>query len=219
MNSVPFKIGNTVKVKPGVLDPDFGNNIGGWQGRISEVDGDIVCIDWDSITLSNCPDKYIQRCEEEGLDWEKMYLSIEDIERASQHEFDADPSKIREGIYLKHRWDHLGDACKRIQEVMKQANGTDEYAMMMAWEQYLNKKLSFPFDAQITEYQHKVPLQEGDEVRIHRVIATDDHYGVIMSLRKGRKVFDYPLDHLTVSDRGSQNYSMVHDYNMWFSNR
>ena len=77
-----FKEGDIVKVKQGVIDPDFGGDIGGWQGKISEVDGDIVCIDWDSITLSNCPDEYIQRSEEDGLDWEQMYLSIEDIEIA-----------------------------------------------------------------------------------------------------------------------------------------
>ena len=65
-----FKAGDIVKVKQGVLDPDFGGDISGWQGQVSEVDGDIVCIDLDNITLSNCPDKYIQRCEEDGLDWE-----------------------------------------------------------------------------------------------------------------------------------------------------
>ena len=77
-----FKKGNIVKVKQGVLDPDFGDDIGGWQGKISDVDGDLVCIDLDSITLSKCPDKYIQWCEEDGLDWEQIYLSNEDIEPA-----------------------------------------------------------------------------------------------------------------------------------------
>ena len=141
MKTSPLKKEDIVKVKPGVIDPDFGGEIGGWQGRISEADDDIVCIDWDSITLSNCPGKYIRQCEEEGLDWEKMYLSVEDLERASQRDSAADQDRIREEIYLRHQWDHLGNYCKRIHEIMQQADGADEYAMMMAWEKYLDKKI------------------------------------------------------------------------------
>ena len=62
-----LKIRDIVKVKQEVLDPDFGEDIGGWQGQVSEINGDLVCIDLDSITLSKCPDKFIQRCEEDGL--------------------------------------------------------------------------------------------------------------------------------------------------------
>ena len=29
-----FKAGDSVVVKPGMVDPDFGLEIGGWQGRI-----------------------------------------------------------------------------------------------------------------------------------------------------------------------------------------
>ena len=45
-----FKIGNSVKVKRGVKDPDLEADISGWQGRISAVQDDgLVCIDWDGI--------------------------------------------------------------------------------------------------------------------------------------------------------------------------
>ena len=134
----------------------------------------------------------------------------------------ANLTDIKEAIHLKHQWDHLGESTsKRINEVFEQANGTaDEYSMMKAWEQYLNKKLSFPFDAEITEYQHKVPLQQGDKIRIHSIIATDDHYGVIINLRQGsEKTFDFPLCNITVKDEKSNNYQVVDDYSVWFSNR
>jgi hypothetical protein len=29
--------GDSVVVKPGVLEPDFGMDIGGWQGRINKI--------------------------------------------------------------------------------------------------------------------------------------------------------------------------------------
>ena len=53
-----FKTGDSVVVKPGTVDPDFGVEIGGWQGRVVEGPGDedMVLIRWDSITLRNMPD-------------------------------------------------------------------------------------------------------------------------------------------------------------------
>ncbi len=65
---IDFKVGDSVIVKAGVLDPDLGTDIGGWQGRISEVDseGNIIGIDWDSLTMKNIPDSVIDKCEEEG---------------------------------------------------------------------------------------------------------------------------------------------------------
>ena len=31
-------VGDSVVVKSGILDPDFGTDISGWQGRIEEID-------------------------------------------------------------------------------------------------------------------------------------------------------------------------------------
>ena len=38
--STNLKIGDSVIVKPNVKDPDLGIDIGGWQGRISEINAD-----------------------------------------------------------------------------------------------------------------------------------------------------------------------------------
>ena len=75
-----FQLGDSVKVKNGTKDPDFGIDIGGWQGQVLEIDNDIICIAWDSVTLSTFPDKYISKCEEEGLDWERIYLETKEVE-------------------------------------------------------------------------------------------------------------------------------------------
>jgi hypothetical protein len=32
-----LNVGDAVAVKPGTADPDTGGDIGGWQGRISEI--------------------------------------------------------------------------------------------------------------------------------------------------------------------------------------
>jgi len=103
--------------------------------------------------------------------------------------------------------------------VFEQATGTDEYAIMKAWEQYLGEKLSFPFYAEITDYQENVPLQQGDKVKIHRIIVTDDHYGVIIKLSQSKNGFDFPLCNIRVADEKSHNYKIVEAYSAWFSNR
>ena len=215
-----FKIGDIVKVKQGVLDPDFGDDIGGWQGQVSEINSDLVCIDLDSITLSKCPDKYIQQCEEDGLDWEQIYLSNEDIEPAIPRITPANLTDIKKAIHLKHQWDHLGESIsKRIHEVLKNTKITDEKELMDAWEQYLKNNLSFPFAAEISEYQNQGPLQQGDKIRIHGIIGNDEHYGVFVKLRLGKRVFDFPLCNIAVGDKNTNNYLIVDDYSVWFANR
>ena len=48
-----FNVGDSIVVKNGIQDPDLNADIGGWQGRISEIqDNNIACIDWDSIPPS-----------------------------------------------------------------------------------------------------------------------------------------------------------------------
>jgi hypothetical protein len=74
-----FKVGDSVKVKDAIMCPDDDSVcIGGWQGRISEIEDDgIVEISWDSITLRQLPDDYIRQSENEGLVGHRcIYLSM-----------------------------------------------------------------------------------------------------------------------------------------------
>jgi hypothetical protein len=81
-----FRVGNSVKVKPGILDPDFGIEIGGWQGRITEIgvgQKDTVMIAWDSVTLRHTPDSVIEQSVEQGLAWTEMGLKVHELELTS----------------------------------------------------------------------------------------------------------------------------------------
>jgi len=87
-------VGDSVIVKSGVLDPDFGIDISGWQGRIEEVDdGETVFIRWDSITLREMRLDMIIRCENENLDWEVMTLDMDEIEVTTAKDSEADVSR------------------------------------------------------------------------------------------------------------------------------
>src|SRR5262249_269370 len=86
--------GNSVIVKPGTQDPDTGGDISGWQGRVTEIvdgeDGPLVCVAWDSLTLKRLPHALIARSENEGWDWQSMYLFLTDVEPAPARDAEAD---------------------------------------------------------------------------------------------------------------------------------
>jgi hypothetical protein len=92
-------------------------------------------------------------------------------------------------------------------------------AILDAWEDYLAKHLSFPFEAEVSEYQERGPLQAGDRVKVHRIFDVDDLYGVIVRLRHGRRQYYLPLCELKVTDQHLPNYQLVGDYAVWFANR
>jgi len=86
-----INVGDSVVVKSGILDPDFGTDISRWQGRIEEIDnGETVFIRWDSITLREMGLDVAIRCENENLDWEVMTLDMTEIEEATARDSKAD---------------------------------------------------------------------------------------------------------------------------------
>lgn len=95
-----FKVGDSVIVKQGVLDPDLGTDIGGWQGRIVTIErqSNLIGIEWDSITLKNIPSSVIDQCEVENLDWTQMCLSSTDVELTQPRDTEEDVAAIIEQI-------------------------------------------------------------------------------------------------------------------------
>ncbi|MGD9688011.1 MAG: hypothetical protein AB7U43_13670, partial [Desulfobacter sp.] len=95
-SKISFKIGDSVRVKPDVLDPDTeAFSLEGWQGRILDIrpqeDGPtIIDIEWDSITLREMPASSIEACEEEGLDWTQMGLYPDDVEVTTARDTEQD---------------------------------------------------------------------------------------------------------------------------------
>lgn len=223
--SVEFKIGDVVKIKEGTKDPDFEDMyIGGWQGRVVEIteaeDSTIlVCIQWDSVTLKNMSSEFIDRSEEEGLDFANMYLGTQEVERVTPRDTEEDVAKTREEISRKHSWSWLGKEGKRIQQVLADVDEDDEMEVLEAWERYLEKHLAFPFEAKVAEYQEEGPLQTGNRVSVKRISLVDDLYGLIVDLARGREKYAFPLCDLEVIDKNSPNYQPVEDYRTWFANK
>jgi hypothetical protein len=63
MKSARWTIGEAVVVKPGVKDPDTGEDLSGWQGRISAISAEetpLLTIQWDSVTLKGLPTAFMR---------------------------------------------------------------------------------------------------------------------------------------------------------------
>ena len=78
--------GDSVAVKKGIVDPDYGNSIEGWTGIViertySDKNELLVRIQWDSKTLKQMSRQIIEQSEKQGLDWTGMYLKVSDTVR------------------------------------------------------------------------------------------------------------------------------------------
>jgi hypothetical protein len=220
-----LKIGNSVRVKEGMQCPDLEDLcIGGRQGRVSEIGEDaggngLICIRWDSITLKNMPRHFIDQSEEEGFEYERMYLWPEDVELAERRDIEEDVAEILAESSRRHSWSWLGEEGKRIQRVLADVDEADVMEALKAWQKYLEKTLSLPFDAVVSGYQDKGPLQSGDSVSVKKISIVDDLYGIIIELWRGRKKYHHPLCDLEVINDDSANYQPLKGYCVWFANR
>ena len=80
-----FKVGDRVRVKYGVLDPDFSDiPLGGWAGAITEVNQrgtePLFLVEWNQSTLDNMHPVFRKRCDRDGLEEANSWLGNEDLE-------------------------------------------------------------------------------------------------------------------------------------------
>jgi hypothetical protein len=137
-----WTIGDFVVVKPGTRDPDLGGDIGGWQGRVVEFDQsdehpDLICIEWDSVTLRQMPTAMIQQCEEQGMVWTLMWLDAHEVEETTSRDTSKDVARAQRELVAQSDWFYLGEQGRRIRQVMEGVNEYDDWATFRAWERYL----------------------------------------------------------------------------------
>ena len=222
-DSPTFRVGDSVAAKPGTKDPDFDIEIGGWQGRISEIhpagNPDTVTVAWDSVTLRQMPDWVIAQSEERGLNWSLIGIEFRDLELADPRDTERDVAQAIEALSREHAWSWLGEEGVRIGEILAGIDPDDEMALLERWGKHLRRHLRFPFDAEVAEYQERGPLQSGDRVSVRRIFDVDDHYSIIVLLERHRRQYHFPLCDLEAVDEGLPNYELVMDYAVWFANR
>jgi len=221
-----MKIGESVKVKTGVLEPDTEQfEIGGWQGRIVNIDttstdeGTLVSIEWDAATLKQLPADYIIESVVEGLGWETMVLFESDIEKAESRDKESDVKKMQDELSEKYYWSSFGEDGLRIAAVLEGTNREDEMKCFPIWHKYLDNALSFPIKAVVSESEENDKIKEGTNVIISSLSKVDECYGILAAITFNGVKSEFPLCDLEVSDNKSASYQSINDYIVWFANR
>jgi hypothetical protein len=130
-----YKIGQAVKVKYGVLCPDDSEtNLSGWTGRIIDFVEDeepTIGIEFDSITLKNMPEKFIKKSEQESLDWSRIYLDVNDVERTKSRDTEQDAKIVRNEIKKRFEWIGIGSEGELIQSVINSAESFKKWDVLI----------------------------------------------------------------------------------------
>ena len=216
-----FQIGDSVVVKAGVQDPETDMDIGGWQGRVAEKieENELLCIDWDSLTLKNIPDSYITECELEGFGWSQYYTYAADVEKTEPRDTEDDVAELIGILEDKHAWDHLEEEGEGIRKVLQDVPSDDEEAALAAWDKHLRQVLTFPFQAEVKEFQERGPVRTGDILTVEEIDDyIDDLRGIFVNVKKKRSRYVFPLADLEATDTKGSNFQPLKDYVVWFAN-
>jgi hypothetical protein len=219
-----LKVGDCIRVKPGVKDPNYGFDIGGWQGRVTEIETYqplqvTIMLQWDSISIKHMPASAIRRSEKNGLDWTAMGLYPEEVEKAEPRDAQDDVDEIVEELSLEHNWDYLGKQGLRIHKVLQDIDEDNELEAFETWQEYLEAHLKLPFDAVISESQERGPLRAGDLVKVMGFEGVEDLYGVLVNIKARGNAYVFPLCDLKAANEKSANFALTDDYAVWFANR
>ncbi len=216
-----LKLKDSVVIKSGVRDPDLDISIEGWQGRISDINEELVCIDWDSVTLKNMEASIITRCEQDGLDWTKIYLLADDVTLTKPRDRMKDVKKVIDELNKNYAWVSLGEEGVRIQKVLSGIDPAAYGLILQAWKKHLEKKLKFPIKAEVVELMNRGSLRIGDRVIIYGIDEfIDEMRGLLAKVTYEKsKEFQFPLADLEVLNQKSKNYQLIKDYVIWYANR
>jgi hypothetical protein len=220
-----FKVGDKVRVKSGVSDPDFPDMpLGGWTGTVTEIiehEGQINCVfKLDNRTLASIHPIYRKRCERDGLDFERMGLGEEDLEID-----DGTPVTIEQPTEIKTQPLSMDDQDDRIRAVFALTH--DDLLPKVSYEQqqlyynYLLTHLTFPFRARFWKKLSR------DSSKLVRLTVTglynfDDYdveegYGLIGVGKYPGGEIEFPLIEIE-SIEDSTNRQLIQDYAYWLAN-
>ena len=169
--------------------------------------------------MRKIPESFIKECEREGLGWESMGVFAHEVELTKPRDTLASMERAFDDISAQYQRAHLGEEGDRIQQVVKRVSKKGEIAAFKAWKKYLAEILEFPFDAEVSEWQDRGPLQAGDQVTLLGFESIEDSYGILVKTESRRGEFVFPLCDLKALNKHSSDDQPLNDYDVWFANR
>ena len=217
-----FALGDAVRVRSGITDPDFPDiPLGGWAGKITEVqEGNPphYLIHWSQDTLKNMHPVYRKRCDRDGLDFESMWLGEEDIEPDS-----GSPAILEQPTKIVTPPLSMKDQDDRIRAVFGLTRDNllpgVEDASLRTYYKYLAAKLTFPFEA---TWAREASL--GNVTEMVMVLALggseddlwiDEMYGILCKAKMNSGEGELPLAELE-KVKEKPNKQLIEDYAYWF---
>ncbi len=226
--SVPprFQVGDKVRVKYGVSDPDFPDMpLGGWSGTVTEIiehEDQINCVfELDKRTLASIHPIYQRRCEIDGLDYKFMGLGQEDIEPD-----DGTPVAIEQPTAIVPRPLSPDDEEDRVRMAFGRTHDDPlpdvTYETLLAYHHYLSANLKFPIYA--TFWEESGPFSSKKVTATISGLADpqeggiDEGYGLAGSGRTpDGEGIEFPLDDIELGKK-YPNRRLLDDYSYWFHN-
>ena len=204
-----MKVGDSIKIKKGIKDPDTGLQLDGFIGRIKEKLGsDLINIEWDSKSLEQLPDTYIRSAIEGGCDYLSYNIELKEVEKCEARDTASNVSKMV--IELSAKWHNLevfGELAELIEEIEE-----------MGWDDYLEKEITFPFKATYEDEYNK--YGKDAIMKVHSIHDFDDHYGFITKCKFGRKTIYLNMCELTAEpEEPEATINAVELYKEYFWNQ
>jgi hypothetical protein len=240
-----MKIGDSVRVKKGILDPDFNQfDMSGWQGRIKDIvpnnETNLIEIAWDSITLKQMPKEFIENSIEDDSAYSIMFLGKEDVELTKPRDKEIDAEKQLEKLEVHYANRTFDGQERRISTVILDDDLSVTEENQHIYLDYLQKNLhkpiiltgteDFPWEEKYVlggwskkEYEELKKIQPSYTDRFEFIELSkniDEMYGVIAKVKRAtdKKQFMLPLWDLKCVDTSSKNYELISDYSFWMTN-
>jgi len=213
-----FRIGDKVRVRPGVMDNDYPDMpIGGWAGTVLEThEGNTHVVRWSDETLTSIHPVFKNRCENDGLNFEQYSIGADDLELDT-----AGPLNIEKPRQITLQPLSPKDQDDRIRMIFGLTSNDIlpdvEDRALEAYYEHLSKHLVFPFKAEHgEEYGHPervtvIGLGDADEPMI------DENRGVLCEARMEGNIVTLALGELNDA-KGKSNRRLIDDYRYWFHN-
>jgi hypothetical protein len=220
-----FKVGDKVRVKPGVNDPDFPDMpLGGWAGTVTEViehEGRVNCVfRLDERTLASLHPVFVRRSEIDGLDHEFMGLGQEELESD-----DGVPVPIEQPTAIVPRPLTPDDQDDRVRmafglthdDLLPEVNEENQHT----YARHLLAHLTLPFRA---HYRPGRRRSSGKPVQLTVTglydldgYEVEEHYGLIGVGKEPGGPVEFPLAEIEGIE-GESNRRLIEDYAYWLAN-
>lgn len=172
----------------------------------------------DSLVINSLPEDYIIETlrQTDIYSFNHFYLDENDVELATARDTPQDVENALEAIEKKYYWQALSDDSPEDELIVTVLSDHEFDSDWEAWEEYLEKHLKFPFQVEIVEGDNF--SNHGQVFKVHEIYEFDEHYGIMVKGKQGRRTVYYPLCDLEAVKKDSDNYVIVKAYAVWFAN-